>query len=148
MRACQVGRQVEDCAVGQAVAVDQAGVMLLEQRRAAQLVGHLRKHPGGNIDIAVEHAVEHAFAAGVADLQVDARRFSTQGTDQSRQDDGSAVVGHGQAKSALGRRRIEGIGCQQGLHLSQRFGQRRHQFQCSRSGHKTRPRTDQQRIPQ
>ncbi|MOA14732.1 hypothetical protein D3C78_1348530 [compost metagenome] len=98
----EIGRQVERAADRQAVAIHQAGKPFLEQWRRAQLVGQFGKHPGGQVDITVEHAFQHAFATGVADLQVDARSLTAQGTDQARQDKGRAVVGHRQAEPAFG----------------------------------------------
>ncbi|MCY1366024.1 hypothetical protein D9M69_529000 [compost metagenome] len=82
----------------------------------------------------------------MADLQVDARRFAAQRTDQSRQDNGGAVVGHRQTEGALGGRGIEGVRRQQRLHLGQGCGQRYHEFQRSRSLHKTGTGAHQQRI--
>jgi len=69
-----------------------------------------------------------------------------QGPYQPRQDDCSTVVGHSQSKRALGGGRIEGIGCQQRLHLSQGFCQRCHQLQGSRGWHEAGARPHQQRI--
>ncbi len=76
MRARQVGGQVERATLRQAVAVHQAGVMLLKQRRGAQFGGHIGEDPGRQVDIAIEHAVHHPFTAGLDDLQVDAGRFT------------------------------------------------------------------------
>ena len=71
----QVGRQVQHAAGWKAVAVDQAGVMLFEQRRSTQFGGHVGEYASRQVEITIEHAINHAFAAGLDDLQVDARRF-------------------------------------------------------------------------
>ncbi|KWV87111.1 hypothetical protein PFLmoz3_02957 [Pseudomonas fluorescens] len=49
--------------------------MLFEQRRSPQFGGHVGEYARSQIEIAIEHTLNHAFAAGLDDLQVDTGRF-------------------------------------------------------------------------
>ena len=84
----------------------------------------------------------------MGDGQVNPRRLLAQRPHQPRQQESRAVIGHGQAKGAPGRRRIKTVRRQQRLDLGQGISQRRRQFQRASGGDQAAALAYQQRVAQ